>query len=161
MSPYDDLSGGQVRRTALSKKELQRGGVMARVEGGGAAAKGCGRADASQLSPGQAHLAALRQGRDQGAETRQCGPSFQPPAPAKRAQEDPAQGGRKVRWVRADAGSRASGQRRPARSAFGNAAALDAGGRFMEAGAPTQTAPQKARAPGPLWRAGAVRRQLS
>ena len=34
MSPYDDLSGGQVRRTALSKKELQRGGVMARVKAG-------------------------------------------------------------------------------------------------------------------------------
>ncbi len=150
----------------MSRRELGRVEVLARVR-----SKQLKVVDAARLM-----LVSYRQakrlwkplsgGRCCRFETPQRRASIASRTPTKISGQGVAVGARKVRWasrraVRADAGGGAFGERGWVAAECGNAAALDAGGGFVESRAKASSTPATARAQGTLWRIGADGWELS
>src|SRR6266446_1912487 len=127
---------------------------------------GCGAADAPELPAGEAVVEALSGGRRRRSEASQCRNKLASCLRAEISAHGVAAGQGEVRRsggraFRSDAGGGALGLGGRPAGGCGNAAALDAGGGFVEPRAEAAGTPSSAGAQGTLWRDGADGWQLS
>src|SRR5579864_3233453 len=150
-----DEPGGIATCRSAGASEKQR------VEGGG-----CSEPGGSKLPAGEAVVEAISRGRGQRVEASQCGTS----QCASQAGEISAAGdeagagevrGKRGRAIWADAGGRTFGQRRRDADRRGDAAAVDVGGRAVEAATEAETVSAAARTTAALWGVGADGRKFS
>src|ERR1019366_4899800 len=148
--PEGTASGGSV---GASEKR--------RVEGGG-----CREPGGGELPASEAAVEAVSGRRGQRAEASQCGRSERASQAGEVSQAGDEVGGGEVRGKRgraiwADAGGRTFGERRRDADRCGDAAAVDAVGRAVEAATQAEAVSAAARATATLWGTGADGRKFS
>ncbi len=163
------MRGVRLGRTEMSKRELGRVEVLARVK-----SRELRLVDAAvllrlsyrQTKSVSRRMEAVPGGRGRGAEASQRGAAVEPSVRGEVPVEGVGAGAREIRRagggvLRSHPGGGASGGGGPAGARCRDAAALDAGSRIMEPGAEEEATPAKARAEGALWGDGAGGRELS
>src|ERR1700691_748860 len=158
--------GGQIGTDRDEQERVRKSGSVSASAQQAVGGSGRGTIAACELPASEAAVEAVPGGRCCRSETPQRRASIESRAPAEVSGEGAAVGAPEVQWasrraVRADVGDGAFSERRWAAGRCGNAAALDAGGGFVEWGAEASRTPPTARAQGTLWRVGADGRELS
>src|SRR5450755_1186780 len=129
--------GGQIGADRDEQERIRKSGSASTCAQQTAGGSGRGAIDACELPASEAAVEAVSGGRCRRSETPQCRASIESRTPTKVSGQGAAVGARKVRWasrraVRADVGGGTFGERGWAATRCGNAAALDAGGGFVE-----------------------------
>ena len=148
-------------------QELRRVEVLARVKSKEAQGGGCGEPDGGELPAGETIVEAVSRGRGQGAAASRrgaCEPTSQAGGVSPTGDEAGAGEvrGRRGRTIWADAGSGTFGERRRDADRRGDVAAVDVGGRAVEAAwRKRETVSSATGATAALWGVGADGRKFS